>query len=70
MRRLSRRRPDGTWPRARHRGPIPSYTVRQLYDMQSGARKGEWTDLMKPVVANLKADEMLQIAAYLASRNP
>ena len=51
-------------------GRSPSYTVRQLYDMQSGARKGEWTDLMKPVVANLTADEMLQIAAYLASRNP
>src|SRR5581483_8368502 len=28
-------------------GRSPSYTVRQLYDMQAGTRRGEWTDLMK-----------------------
>ena len=38
-------------------GPAPglagrslSYVVRQMDDMQQGARKGVWTDLMKPVV--------------------
>jgi cytochrome c553 len=51
-------------------GRSPSYTVRQLYDMQTGARKGTWSDLMKPVVANLTADDMIAIAAYTASRNP
>jgi cytochrome c553 len=49
-------------------GRSPSYTVRQLYDMQQGARKGIWTDLMKPVVANLTSADMLAIAAYTASR--
>src|SRR5262245_35320568 len=34
-------------------GRSPSYLVRQLYDMQSGIRKGTWSDLMKPVVAKL-----------------
>src|SRR5438132_3422362 len=28
-------------------GRSPSYTVRQLYDMQHGTRKGVWADLMK-----------------------
>jgi cytochrome c553 len=50
-------------------GRSPSYTVRQLYDTQQGARKGMWADLMKPVVANLSTDDMLAIAAYTASRS-
>lgn len=49
-------------------GRSPSYIARQLYDMQHGFRHGEWTDQMKPVVANLSGDDMLAIAAYLASR--
>jgi cytochrome c553 len=51
-------------------GRSPSYLVRQLYDMQQGIRKGEWSDLMKPVVAKLTAEDMLNIAAYTASRSP
>jgi len=51
-------------------GRSPSYTVRQLYDMQQGTRKGVWTDLMKPVVAKLTSDDMVAIAAYIASRTP
>jgi cytochrome c553 len=51
-------------------GRSPSYLVRQMYDMQVGARKGEWTELMKPVVEKLSADDMLNIAAYCASRQP
>jgi cytochrome c553 len=49
-------------------GRSPSYVVRQLYDMQNGFRTGVWTDLMKPVVSKLSTDDMLAIAAYLASR--
>jgi cytochrome c553 len=49
-------------------GRSPSYTVRQLHDMQTGVRKGTWSDLMKPVVAKLTAEDMLNIAAYTASR--
>ena len=51
-------------------GRSPSYIVRQLHDMQMGTRKGIWSDLMKPVVAKLSADDMLNIAAYTASRPP
>jgi cytochrome c553 len=49
-------------------GRSPSYIVRQLYDMQQGTRKGTWTDLMKPVVAKLTAEDMSNLAAYTASR--
>lgn len=49
-------------------GRSPSYLVRQLYDIQAGQRHGKRLELMKPVVANLSADDMLAIAAYLASR--
>ena len=51
-------------------GRSPSYLVRQLYDMQQGTRKGSWTDLMKPVVSKLSEEDMLNIAAYTASREP
>ena len=51
-------------------GRSPSYMVRQMFDMQQGARKGPWTDLMKPVVAKLSENDLLAIAAYLSSRTP
>jgi cytochrome c553 len=49
-------------------GRSPSYTVRQMFDMQQGFRKGHWTDLMKPVVEKLTPRDMIDIAAYTASR--
>ena len=49
-------------------GRSPSYLVRQMYDIQHEFRSGSWTSLMKPVVANLTSDDMLSIAAFLASR--
>jgi cytochrome c553 len=48
-------------------GRSPSYIARQLYDMQRGARHGAMTSLMKPVVANLGAQEIIYVAAYVAS---
>ena len=51
-------------------GRSPSYVVRQMYDMQQGARKGVWTELMMPVVKNLTNDDLLAIAAYTASLAP
>jgi cytochrome c553 len=51
-------------------GRSPSYMVRQMFDMQQGARKGLWTELMKPVVSKLSEDDMLAIAAYTASLMP
>jgi cytochrome c553 len=61
---------DGLGPVPGIAGRSPSYVVRQLHDMQLGTRKGVWTDLMKPVVAKLTAEDMLNIAAYTASRVP
>jgi cytochrome c553 len=49
-------------------GRSPSYLVRQMHDMQTGARKGSWTELMKPVVDKLTAEDYVNIAAYVASR--
>lgn len=51
-------------------GRSPSYTVRQLFDMQQGVRKGPWSALMKVAVEKLTVDEMISIAAYTASREP
>jgi cytochrome c553 len=51
-------------------GRSPSYVARQLYDMQQGARKGVWTELMMPVVKSLTNDDLLAIAAYTASLQP
>ena len=51
-------------------GRSPSYLMRQMYDMQQGARKGLWTELMKPVVAKLSEDDMLNVVAYTASLKP
>jgi cytochrome c553 len=51
-------------------GRSPSYLVRQLYDMQQGARKGMWTELMKPAVSKLSEEDMLAIAAYTSSLMP
>lgn len=51
-------------------GRSPSYVFRQLYDFQHGARTGEWSPLMVQVVTNLDENDLLAIAAYLASRDP
>ena len=51
-------------------GRSPSYLVRQMYDMQAGARKGVWTPLMTKVVSQLSEEDMLAIAAYTASLKP
>ena len=48
-------------------GRSPSYIVRQLYDIQQGTRKGTWSPLMKQVVDKLTQDDMIAIAAYIAS---
>jgi cytochrome c553 len=39
-----------------------------MYDMQQGARKGLWADLMKPVVEKQTNEDLVNIAAYTASR--
>ena len=51
-------------------GRSPSYTARQLFDFQSGARRGAWSGLMTGVVQNLTLDDLIAIAAYTSSRAP
>lgn len=51
-------------------GRSPSYIVRQLYDFRSGSRNGPDAQLMKPVTAKLTLDDMISLAAYLASLHP
>ncbi len=52
------------------RGRSPSYLARALGDFKSGARRGTWAPLMSQVVANLSADDILNLSAYLASLSP
>jgi len=46
------------------------YLIRQLKDMQTGARKDKNVAVMKPIVAKLSDREMVAVAAYLASKSP
>jgi cytochrome c553 len=51
-------------------GRSPSYTVRQLFDLQQGNRKGPWSALMKASVEKMTIDDMIAIAAFASSREP
>lgn len=51
-------------------GRSPIYIFRQLYDIQHGTRTGNAVALMEPVVAKLNQDDMIALAAYMASRTP
>jgi cytochrome c553 len=51
-------------------GQSPITIARQLYDMQSGDRRGAMAALMQAVVDKLDADDILAISAYVASRDP
>ena len=55
-------------------GPVPaiagrsaSYTMRQLFDMQQGNRSGMWAALMKPVLAKMSTEDLMNLSAYTAS---
>jgi cytochrome c553 len=51
-------------------GRSPTYIVRQLYDFKHGARAGAGSALMKPTVDKLSEDDMISLAAYVASLAP
>ena len=51
-------------------GRSPIYLARQLYDFKHGARTGKEAALMIPVVVGLTQDDMLNLAAYISSRQP
>ena len=51
-------------------GRTATYIVRQLFMIQDGERAGPTVALMQQVVANLSLEDMVNIAAYTASRQP
>ena len=51
-------------------GRSPSYLGRQMYDFKLGSRRGAMSALMKPVVANLSDDDIVDLIAYISSRQP
>jgi cytochrome c553 len=46
------------------------YLFRQLNDIQKGTRHGSAVALMQPVAAKLSEDDMIGLAAFMASRTP
>jgi cytochrome c553 len=61
---------EGIGPVPSLAGRSPSYMARQLFDFQTGARQGLWSGLMKPIVAKMTAEDLVNITAYIASKNP
>jgi len=51
-------------------GMSPLYIARQLWDIKYGARTGTSAALMLAVVANLTDEDVLNLAAYVASLDP
>jgi cytochrome c553 len=51
-------------------GRSPSYVVRQLYDMASGVRAGQAVQVMRGLVGRLDGNDMIDVAAYIASLEP
>ena len=51
-------------------GRTANYIVRQLFMFQSGERAGSHSPLMAQAVAKLTVDDMIDIAAYVASLDP
>jgi cytochrome c553 len=61
---------EGVGPIPPLAGRSPSYMTRQLFDMKTGARRGPWAEVMKPVVAKMSVQEMTAVAAFAASIQP
>jgi cytochrome c553 len=51
-------------------GRSPTYIMRQLYDFKHGMRTGPGSALMNPTVAKLSDEDMISLAAYIASLEP
>jgi cytochrome c553 len=51
-------------------GRSPSYVMRQLYDIRTGARAGQAVQVMRGLVARLDENDMIAVAAYIASLEP
>jgi cytochrome c553 len=61
---------DGLGPIPPLAGRSPSHTMRQLFDMKTGTRRGPWSEVMKPVLAGMSVPDMMAVSAYAASLAP
>jgi cytochrome c553 len=61
---------EGIGPVPALAGRSPSYTMRQLFDMKVGTRRGPWSELMKPIVNQMSVQDMLAVSAFAASVAP
>jgi cytochrome c553 len=60
----------GAGPVPRIAGRSPTYIVRQLYEFKTSGRSATASALMKPVVDQLSAEDILALAAYVGSLPP
>jgi cytochrome c553 len=51
-------------------GRSPSYIVRQMWDIRQGTRHGDPAELMRITTAKLTPEDLIAIAAYVASLAP
>ncbi len=51
-------------------GRSPGYLARQLFDLRNGTRNGDAVTFMQPVVSDLSNEDIVALAAYLASLKP
>jgi cytochrome c553 len=58
---------EGIGPVPALAGRSPSYATRQLFDMKTGARRGPWAELMRPVVSAMSVEDMAAVAAFAAA---
>jgi cytochrome c553 len=61
---------EGIGPVPALAGRSPSYTMRQLFDMKTGARRGPWAELMKPIVTSMSVQDMAAVSALAAATAP
>lgn len=58
---------EGIGPVPALAGRSPSYTMRQLFDMKTGTRRGPWAELMKPIVSSMSVPDMAAVSAFAAA---
>jgi cytochrome c553 len=51
-------------------GRSASYLGRELYDFQTGARRGQMSVLMRTVVASFTTEDIRNVVAYVSSIAP
>ena len=48
-------------------GRSPSHTMRQLFDMKTGARRGPWAEVMSATLRAMSVEDLMAVSAYAAS---